>query len=103
MVEGPLADAEAQRSKITVLYFAYLANRLRKQSEQLELPAEVTQVDQLLGWLRRRERDRGYLLAEDNVRVTTVNRQFAEPFTRLDQGDEVGIVPVSPNPPAAPK
>ena len=37
----------------------------------------------------------------DQVRIT-VNRQFAEPFTRLDHGDEVGLVPTSPVAPATP-
>ena len=56
----------------------------------------------LLAWLRRVKGDRGYLFADETVRVT-VNKQFAEPFTKLDPGDEVGIVPNSPNPPPAPK
>jgi len=32
----------------------------------------------------------------------TVNRQFAEGFTKLRTGDEVGLVPNSPTPPATP-
>jgi DUF971 family protein/molybdopterin converting factor small subunit len=87
--------------RITILYFAYLARKLLKESIDLELPASVTDVESLLAFLRRREGARGYLLADDNVRVT-VNKQFAEPFTRIESGDEVGIVPVSPTPPAPP-
>jgi molybdopterin converting factor small subunit len=62
----------------------------------------VTDVTTLLAWLRRRERERGYLLADDTVRVT-VNRQFAEPFTRIDDGDEIAVVPTSPTPPPPPR
>ena len=51
----------------------------------------------LLVWLARREEDWAPYLAEDQVRVT-VNKQFAEPFTRLEEGDEVAIVPTSPRP-----
>jgi molybdopterin converting factor small subunit len=58
-------------------------------------------VEQLLAWMRKVKGDGGYLLADENVRVT-VNKQFAEPFTRLDPGDEVAIVPNSPNPPPPP-
>jgi molybdopterin converting factor small subunit len=32
----------------------------------------------------------------------TVNKQFAEPFTRLHDGDEIALVPSSPNAPATP-
>ncbi|MEN8174914.1 MAG: gamma-butyrobetaine hydroxylase-like domain-containing protein [Pseudomonadota bacterium] len=97
--EGPGPGTEPRR--IRLLYFAYLAQKLHKESEEIELPSEVTVVKDLLPLLRRRERSRGYLLADDAVRVT-VNKQFAEPFTRLDTGDEVGIVPLSPNPPVQP-
>jgi DUF971 family protein/molybdopterin converting factor small subunit len=99
------ASGAAQRPaarKARVLYFAYLAQYLHKEAEELTLPEEVTDVTELLAWLRRRERERGYLLADDRVRVT-VNRQFTEPFTRLDDGDEVAIVPTSPTPPPPPK
>lgn len=93
-----LPDAERV---IRVMYFNYLANRMRKESEELTPPPTVETVEQLLAWLRRVKGDRGYLFADETVRVT-VNKQFAEPFTRLDPGDEVAIVPNSPNPPAPP-
>jgi DUF971 family protein len=42
--------------------------------------------------------------AERKIKVrVTVNKQFAELFTRLDPGDEVAIVPNSPNPPPPPQ
>jgi molybdopterin converting factor small subunit len=35
------------------------------------------------------------------VRVT-VNKQFSEGFTKLHDGDEIGLVPTSPTAPATP-
>jgi len=101
---GAAGDAAAtgRQRHARILYFAYLAQYLRKESEEVTLPAEVTDVTALLGWLRRRERERGYLLADESVRVT-VNRQFTEPFTRIDDGDEIAVVPTSPTPPPPPK
>ena len=99
------ATAEARAGgtcRAHVLYFAYLAQYLRRESEEVALPPDVTDVTTLLAWLRRRERERGYLLADDRVRVT-VNRQFTEPFTRIDDGDEIAIVPTSPTPPPPPR
>lgn len=97
-----LAGAPETERTITVLYFNYLANKMRKESEEVTPPDTVATVEQLLAWLRRVKGDRGYLFADETVRVT-VNKQFAEPFTKLDPGDEVAIVPNSPHPPAAPK
>jgi DUF971 family protein/molybdopterin converting factor small subunit len=96
------AGGAAAQRRVRLLYFAYLAQYLRKESEETSLPAEVADVTALLAWLRRRERERGYLLADDRVRVT-VNRQFTEPFTRIDDGDEIALVPTSPTPPPPPK
>ena len=96
-----LSAADASQRRIRVLYFAYLANKMHKESEDLTPPESVETVEQLLAWLRRVKGDRGYLFDDANVRVT-VNKQFAEPFTRLDPGDEVAIVPNSPTPPPPP-
>lgn len=99
---GAEQTADSRKGKITLMYFAYLARYLRRESETIDLPASVTTVDTLLEWLRKFKRENGYLLANDNVTVT-VNKQFAESFTRIDVNDEVGIVPVNPTPPPPPK
>jgi DUF971 family protein/molybdopterin converting factor small subunit len=97
---GPTTSEEMT---LEVLYFNYLVNKLGKQQEQVKVPRKLApDVQSFLEVLARRKLDRGYLLAPDTVRVT-VNRQFAEPFTRLEDGDEVGIVPNSPTPPPPPK
>ena len=98
--QRPAGRPDAER-KIKLLYFNYLANKMRKEAEEVTPPDTVETVEQLLAWLRRVKGDRGYLFADDSVRVT-VNKQFAEPFTRLDPGDEIAIVPNSPHPPAPP-
>ncbi len=84
---------------IKLLYFNYLVEKLGKEVEEEQIPESVGDVESLLNWLRKRYRERGYLLIDDRVRVT-VNKQFAEPFTRIEDGDEIGIVPNSPNSPS---
>ncbi len=101
--EQEKAAAPSENLSLKIMYFNYLVNKLGIQEENISLPANrVTNVRELLKILALHKLERGYLLAEDNVRVT-VNRQFAEPFTRLEDGDEIGIVPNSPNPPAPPR
>jgi len=94
-------EGTGQQLTLNIMYFSYLVNKLGQQTETVKAPASVVDVQSLLTWLAKIKRDRGYLLAADNVR-TTVNKQFAELFTRLDSGDEVGIIPNSPNPPKPP-
>jgi len=93
---GP--DSASGPCKIKLLYFNYLVKKIGKESEEVELPETVTDVQSLMEWLRKRLYDRAYLLREGSFRVT-VNKQFTEPFTRIDHGDEVALVPSSPNPP----
>jgi len=88
-------------ASVKVLYFSWLAQKLHRESEELKPPASVTDVGSLIEWLRRRRADHGYLFTPDRIRIT-VNRQFAEPFTKLEPGDEIALVPTTPTPPAPP-
>jgi DUF971 family protein/molybdopterin converting factor small subunit len=94
-------DREEGERRVRLLYFAWLAKKLRRESERVTLPPGVADVDALLVWLGRRRKGAAVLFEKDRVRVT-VNRQFTEGFTRLHDGDEIGIVPNSPTPPATP-
>lgn len=88
---------EAIRRKVKLLYFVYLVRAFRKESEELELPPSVEDVQGLLALLRRRGADWRRFLTEEQVQVT-VNKQFTEPFTKLHAGDEIAIVPRNPQP-----
>ncbi len=87
--------------RVKLLYFSWLAQKLRKESEQVILPASIADVDALLQWLGQRKKGAAVLFAPERVRVT-VNKQFTEGFTKLHDGDEIGLVPTSPTAPAAP-
>ena len=75
-----------------MLYFIGLALVSGKDDEDLSLPASVTNVASLLAWLRKRGDDWDEAFTEECVQVT-VNKHFAEPFTLIESGDEVAIVP----------
>lgn len=98
---GQAADSEGPR-RIRMLYFTYLVKQLQKESEELEIPPSVTDVSSLIEWLRRRNPDQAHLYQADSFQVT-VNKQFSEPFTRIDSGDEVALIPTSPNAPTKQK
>jgi len=91
------ADETAPK-RLRLLYFAYLVKFMRKESEEVEAPAKVVDVQSLIDWMRIRYRDRAYLFQDGSFQVT-VNKQFSEPFTRLESGDEVAFIPTSPVPP----
>ena len=89
--EGRATDNEGKVT-IRILYFIQLAKISGKDEEEIVLPDSVTNVETLLAWLRKRGERWNEPFADDKVQVT-VNRQFAEPFTLIENGDEVAIVP----------
>lgn len=78
-----------------ILYFASLVDKLGTASEEVVLPAVVTDVRALLAWLRTRGNSWERALSEAGVRVT-VNRQFAAPETKIDNTMEIAVVPARP-------
>lgn len=83
--------------KITVRLMYFMTNMLkvtRKETEELQLPASIRDVESLLKLLRSRGADWQRMFADDAIQIT-VNKQFAELFTRLDEADEIAFVPLS--------
>jgi DUF971 family protein/molybdopterin converting factor small subunit len=94
-------EPEQGERRVRLLYFSWLAQKLRRESEQVTLPAAIADVQTLLKWLGSRKKGAAALFIPGRLR-TTVNKQFAEPFTRLHDGDEIALVPTSPTAPATP-
>ncbi len=74
-----------------LLYFAALADRLGRTSEDATLPAQVSDVRSLLAWLRARGGPWEQSLADDAVRVT-VNRQLTTLDAPVDDRSEIAIL-----------
>jgi len=83
---------EGGKVAIRILYFIQLAKISGKDEDEIVLPDSVTNVETLLAWLRKRGAAWKEPFADGSVQVT-VNRQFAEPYTLIEHGDEVAIVP----------
>ncbi len=98
-VRGAESNPDEKR-RVKLLYFTFLVQKMRREAEEVDLPPSVTDVASLLEWIQRRNRDAAHLFQDGRVRVT-VNKQFAELFTRIENGDEVAFVPTSPVAPAA--
>jgi molybdopterin converting factor small subunit len=89
--EGRATDKDGKVT-IRILYFIQLAKIAGKDEEEIVIPDSVTNVETLLVWLRKRGERWNEPFADGKVQVT-VNRQFAEPYTLIEHGDEVAIVP----------
>ncbi len=74
-----------------LLYFAALADRLGRTSEDVTLPAQVGDVRSLLAWLRTRGGPWEQWLADNTVRVT-VNRQLTTLDAPVDDRSEIAVL-----------
>ena len=90
---GP--DHHDGETSINILYFMRLANIAGKDSETVDIPDSVNTVAALLSWLRERGEQWNAEFNDERVQVT-VNKNFAEPSTPIEPGNEVAIVPRAP-------
>ena len=86
------SDSGDEIRTINILYFMRLAITAGKEKENITLPASVNNVEALLSWLRARGEQWNDDFADKRVQVT-INKNFAEPYSPIKQGDEVAIVP----------
>ena len=70
----------------------HFANIAGNDTETVVIPDSVNTVKALLSWLRARGEQWNQEFKDERVQVT-VNKNFAEPSTPIEPGDEVAIVP----------
>ena len=76
-----------------LLYFAWLKTKTGVAEEQVEAPAEVTTVAELLTWLQGRGPGYAEALADLDVIRVAVNQEYAQPDHPVKAGDEVALFP----------
>ena len=78
---------------IELLYFAWVRERIGKDSERIALPVGVDTVEQLLEWLRDRDAAYATALGDPSRLRIAVNQAFARTDAPVRPGDEVAIFP----------
>ena len=78
---------------MTVLYFAWLRERMGRSEEALPLPPGVATVGGLIDWLRARDPAGSTAFAAGAPIRAAVNQVFAAPDAPLADADEVAFFP----------
>jgi sulfur-carrier protein len=76
-----------------LIYFAWLRDRIGLAEEQVETPAAVRTVGDLLIWLKTRSPGHAEALADLAIVKVAVNQEYAGPDQGLAPGDEVALFP----------
>jgi len=80
-------------AQVTILYFAWLRERVGRAEEQVVLPGEVRTVAGLIAWLARQSPAHEAAFAQTGSVRCAVNQEFAEPDAAVRPGDEVAFFP----------
>jgi sulfur-carrier protein len=78
---------------VKILYFAWLRERIGKAEEELELPAGVTTVGELMRWLATRDEEHAAAFANPRVIRAALDRTHVPPGTAIAGGREVAFFP----------
>ena len=76
-----------------LLYFAWLKAKTGIAEEEVSPPAEVTNVGELLTWLKDRGPGHAEALADLQVIRVAVNQAYADPDHPVKASDEVALFP----------
>ena len=78
---------------VTILYFAWLRERVGRAQEEFDLPETVRTVADLLDYLPSRSPGHEAALQNRKSVRCSVNQEFADPGTSVRPGDEIGLFP----------
>lgn len=76
-----------------VLYFAWLRTRIGRGEEEIEPPAEVRTVGELMNWLRGRGPGYAAAFAPGALVRAAVNQDYADPDQPIAGATEIAFFP----------
>lgn len=79
--------------RIKLVYFAWVREQIGKQEEQIELPANVTTIAELLEHLKLCGEEYAAALEHTNVIRTAINQEHVEHDEPIGDGMEIALFP----------
>ena len=80
-------------TKVRILYFASLREKIGKEAEEIELPSGVATVAALRSHLRGRGGLYESAFAEKALLRAAVNQDMVQPAAAIKAGDEIAFFP----------
>jgi molybdopterin synthase sulfur carrier subunit len=78
---------------VKLVYFAWVRERIGRAEEEIDLPAEVATISDLVGWLRGRGPEYEHALAEPKAIRVALDHVHAQGDARLAGAREVALFP----------
>jgi molybdopterin synthase sulfur carrier subunit len=78
---------------VKVRYFAWVRERVGRPEEDIELPAEIATVGELMAWLARRGDEYAYAFENPKVIRAALDRVHVRADARLAGAGEIAFFP----------
>ena len=78
---------------VQIRYFAWLREKVGRESEDVELPAGVETVADLVGWLKQRGPQYGEAFARPQVVRAALDKVHVKPTAALGAAREIAFFP----------
>jgi molybdopterin synthase sulfur carrier subunit len=76
-----------------VLYFAWIRERIGKPEEEIELPASVSTVGDLMSWLKKRGEEYAYAFDNPKIVRAAIDKIHVEPAAKIERAREIAFFP----------
>jgi sulfur-carrier protein len=78
---------------LKILYFAWVRERVGKPEEDVELPAEIATVGDLVAWLARRGEEYAHAFENPKVIRAAIDRSHVRPDAAIAGAREIAFFP----------
>ncbi len=76
-----------------IVYFAWLRERLNKTEEDVELPASVQTIGELMDWLKTRGEEYEYAFDNPKVIRAAIDKTHVRPEAKIAGASEIAFFP----------
>ncbi len=84
---------EKEAKKIKVLYFAWVRERVGKAEEEIEPPAGITTIGELMAWLAGHGEQYAYAFENPKVIRAAIDRSHVRADARIEGAGEIAFFP----------
>lgn len=85
--------AAEQTKKIKLRYFAWVRERVGKAEEEIEAPAGIATVADLMAWLASRDENYAYAFENPKVIRAAIDRNHVRAEARIEGAGEIAFFP----------
>ncbi len=80
-------------TRMKLVYFAWVRERVGKTEEEVELPADLATVADLVRWLKRRGEEYEYAFENEDVVRAAIDHTHVKPGASLAGAREIAFFP----------